>query len=542
MSSVPQEELSRDFPRTWARLPEEARQELWRVCDEPDDLPRLLRSLVARYGLPEFLPEMAELEGAVSACRRQGPDVAKHPSKLSLNPSLSLVQLSWKGLTELAAPEGEPEPAAANGNPELTLEETTSLVWWDPFRGRVRIEVASSEDLLAMKMVAEEMDARDLASEHGLRPSFLYTLLQRSRRKGLLLGPASGLQRPPEVAAGENSLAEAYRAAEIFTLQWHVTEVCDMRCRHCYGGDSAPRHMERETAERILREMAEFCRQKNVRGQITFTGGNPLLHPEFFELYQAAVNEGFLVAILGNPTDARTLERLVAIQPPALFQVSLEGLREHNDWIRQAGHYDRVLGFLDRLREHGVPSQVMLTLTRANMGQVLPLAEVLRERADRLTYNRISLVGSGASLQPPDREAYADFLGDYLQAAEDNPVLRLKDNLLNPALAAQGGEPFGGCTGFGCGAAFNFVALLPDGQVHACRKFPSPLGNIQEQSLTRIYDSPVAAAYRRAPEDCLGCPLGPVCRGCPAVVHSLGGDVFRDRDPYCPGRFEPMDN
>ena len=33
-------------------------------------------------------------------------------------------------------------------------------------------------------------------------------------------------------------------------------------------------------------------------------------------------------------------------------------------------------------------------------------------------------------------------------------------------------EPFGGCTGFGCGAAFNFMAVLPDGEVHACRKVP----------------------------------------------------------------------
>lgn len=52
----------------------------------------------------------------------------------------------------------------------------------------------------------------------------------------------------------------------------------------------------------------------------------------------------------------------------------------------------------------------------------------------------------------------------------------LKDNLFNLVLAEGGEAPFGGCTGNGCGAAFNFVTLLSDGEVHACRKFPSPLG------------------------------------------------------------------
>ncbi|MCF8040004.1 MAG: SPASM domain-containing protein, partial [Desulfohalobiaceae bacterium] len=93
---------------------------------------------------------------------------------------------------------------------------------------------------------------------------------------------------------------------------------------------------------------------------------------------------------------------------------------------------------------------------------------------------------------------------------------------------------FGGCTGFGCGAAFNFVSLLPDGEVHACRKFPSYLGNIFEQTFDDIYDSQQARAYRAGPAACRDCSIRPVCRGCPAVIQSLGLDVSKDRDPFCP--------
>ena len=60
------------------------------------------------------------------------------------------------------------------------------------------------------------------------------------------------------------------------------------------------------------------------------------------------------VSILGNPIDAATIERLLGIQRPTYYQVSLEGLREHNDSIRGSGHFDRVMDFLAEARRSGL--------------------------------------------------------------------------------------------------------------------------------------------------------------------------------------------
>ena len=73
----------------------------------------------------------------------------------------------------------------------------------------------------------------------------------------------------------------------------------------------------------------------------------------------------------------------------------------------------------------------MLTLTRDNLSQVLPLAEILRGRADLFTFNRLSLVGEGAGLKLPSKSDYIAFLEVYLEAANHNPVIALKDNLIN---------------------------------------------------------------------------------------------------------------
>ena len=176
---------------------------------------------------------------------------------------------------------------------------------------------------------------------------------------------------------------------------------------------------------------------------------------------------------------------------------------------------------------------VMLTLTADNVDQVLPLAGSLRGRVDLFTFNRLSQVGEGAELAGAPIENYPRFLDAYLDALPSNPHLGLKDSLLNLRRHQRGERLFGGCAGYGCGAAFNFVALTPDGEVHACRKFPSPLGNIFTTPLEDIYVSPLAQRYRLGPEQCRACPVRPVCGSCPAVIHSHGLDIFTDRDPHC---------
>lgn len=34
-------------------------------------------------------------------------------------------------------------------------------------------------------------------------------------------------------------------------------------------------------------------------------------------------------------------------------------------------------------------------------------------------------------------------------------------------------------------------------------------------------------------EECLNCEINPVCRGCRAIIHSHGLDIFNQKDPYC---------
>ncbi|MCL2778238.1 MAG: thio(seleno)oxazole modification radical SAM maturase SbtM [Polyangiaceae bacterium] len=321
-----------------------------------------------------------------------------------------------------------------------------------------------------------------------------------------------------------------------FTLQWHLTNACPYQCRHCYDRLDR-RELDLAQALAVVEDFRRFCRRHRVTPHVCLTGGDPLQYSHFWALYAAITKAEMRISILGNPISAARIERLMAIRPPDYYQVSLEGFEEHNDSIRGKGHFRRVMRFLEDARLLRLQTHVMLTLTQANVSHVVALGDFLRGRTPCFTFNRLSRVGNGAALALPTKEHYMRFLRSYLQSARHNPILRLKDNLFCLAVSddSRHGKRSGmrGCTGHGCGAAFNFVALLPDGEIHACRKFPSLIGNLHTSNMEAIYRSEAARRYRVGPGGCAKCKHRQHCNGCMAVVYGCGLDPLRARDPFC---------
>ena len=509
---------SRLDPGTWNRIVSDGLEE-----EKPDPFIERVRVQGRRAGAPEFVPDLARLEWSIRKIRKEETLFPDDPDGWTVNPSLHLLDLQWKNLVGCLRSDGGEAPEAGR---EFVI------LWKGSGNDEVRAMAASAEDLLMLKMVSEGIDRREIATMGALPVAAIDAAMERAAAKGILMAPRTRIRRDFRVAGDLPYRAEPFLASPAFTLQWHITQACDLHCRHCYDRSNRS-SLTVGQAMKILDDLEDFCRKKHVKGHVSFTGGNPLLHPDFSTIYGSAADRGFALAILGNPAPRERIEELIAIQRPDFFQVSLEGLSEYNDFIRGKGHFERVMAFFDLLRDLKIYSMVMLTLTKDNIGQVLPLCERLRGRADLFHFNRLSLVGEGASLELPVKDTYVSFLKAYLAASQENPVLGLKDNLVNILLRDRGLKPFGGCTGFGCGAAFNFLALLADGEVHACRKFPSAVGNAMVQTLEEIYDSDAARRYRAGCGECHPCSLRPVCGGCLAQAHSRGVNVFDKKDPYC---------
>lgn len=489
----------------------------------PDKLDILKNSL----DLPKFIIDLARIEWALHKIKQVASPIQQDVEILTVNPSLTLIPVSHKNLVLLI------DKKDSEVEYEIPVSEGIHIIIWrDPKTGKIQFREADGTDLLALKIAVENIGTKEAATIGGVKIETITAVLHQAISQGLLLSPKSLISRNYSLSQDDSTGLEEFISADTFTLQWHITQTCDLHCKHCYDrSDRNP--LPYDKALSILDDFNNFCYKMRVAGQVTFTGGNPMLYPDFMDIYREASEYGFGIAILGNPSPTHQIDKLLKIQKPLYFQLSMEGLEAHNDMIRGKGHFQRSLVFLDQLRDRHIYTMVMLTLSLDNLDQVLPLSNLLKDRTDFFTFNRLSTVGEGAHLQMAKPQEFQHFLKEYEAETHHNPVLGLKDNLFNIVRSQNEMDLFGGCTGYGCGAAFNFVSLLADGEVHACRKFPSSIGNIQKSRLFDIYHSDLAKKYRAGSSACQNCSLNIVCRGCLAIAHSYGLDVFQDKDPFC---------
>jgi selenobiotic family peptide radical SAM maturase len=282
---------------------------------DPDSFPDFLEHQ-GGPGIPKFLAGLAQIESS-----RHIAAAAVHPppstDALCINPGLQITPVAWKNLVPLFSRAKQRDLARVVPGSEIIIS------WRRPETGSLVTRVAGQGDLLALKLVAEEVDPDEAARQAGVAVGVIDAVLREAVRDGLLLSPPSRLRREAAIAAAAPD--PEYTSAEVFTLQWHLTQECDLHCRHCY--DRSKRSaFPYQRALTLLDELRAFCRSRFVRGQVSLSGGNPLLYPQFLDLYRAAAERDLMIAILGNASDRATIERIVDIRMPVYYQVSLEGL------------------------------------------------------------------------------------------------------------------------------------------------------------------------------------------------------------------------
>ena len=259
-----------------------------------EDFPGLLAETSPAGGRPDFLSDLARLEWARYQAGQKPAEGDPEPDRLIVNPALQLLQFSYKNLAPAA---GKAESVA----PEWGEERV--LVWRKAETGEVLSRAAREEDLLVLKIVLEEVALETAAAAGGIPAAAIEDALKRALGAGLLIAPRSKIRRDPAAYPHSVVRDREFLESSTFTLQWHITQACDLHCKHCY--DRSQRSpLTWEQGVKILNELDRFCREKRVQGQVSFTGGNPLLHPQFNELYRAARELGFGAAILGTPPPA----------------------------------------------------------------------------------------------------------------------------------------------------------------------------------------------------------------------------------------------
>jgi radical SAM protein with 4Fe4S-binding SPASM domain len=319
---------------------------------------------------------------------------------------------------------------------------------------------------------------------------------------------------------------------------WNVCMHCNMTCPHCYAAAvsrPSPSDLSTDEALHLLEELAG-C---GVR-VVIFSGGEPLLRPDLFELLARATALGISPQLSSNGVfiDAKVAERL-ARAGVAYVGISIDGVRDFNDAYRgmDGGQAAAVHG-LRCAKAADLRTGLRMTLTRRNTDQVEKMVELADAlSADRFYLSHLLYSGRGFHVADDDlaRSAARALLERVFEIAEDlargGKALRIvtgsndSDGVfllrwIERRYGAETAEPVhqllrerGGNS-----AGERVLNIDSRGRVHPDQFWRSSvLGDVREQKFATILQHPLRDQLRKRLEfitgRCAACGYRELCRG-----------------------------
>jgi radical SAM protein with 4Fe4S-binding SPASM domain len=335
-----------------------------------------------------------------------------------------------------------------------------------------------------------------------------------------------------------------------FFIQWHLTERCNLRCRHCYQGRRRTQEMTPGEVKHEIdgaNEMFQAWEKEHgilVSPSIHFTGGEPFLYGGLWDVVSYSKEKGYGVALMTNGCLIKREEAQRAFDLKISdIQVSLEGPPDLHDSIRGKGSFAAAAKGVEQLVGVGNRVSANVTLSRLNVGTIDETVEIARGMGFYgIGFSRMVPCGKGKGL-----------LDSFLTPRELKAAYQRIISLSHPSFEVVSGDPLAGTlletkipsgcnlTLSGCSAGFSGVTIASDGAVMPCRRIGLVAGNLRKKSLRAIWASSKLLWQLRNREsykgECGRCSLWPSCRGCRAVAYAYSltqgkADLFAD-DPQC---------
>ena len=341
---------------------------------------------------------------------------------------------------------------------------------------------------------------------------------------------------------------------------WNMTRRCNLRCVHCYSESQDKEYkgeLSTEEAKTFIRDLADF-----KAPVLLFSGGEPLIREDLFELGKFAQGMGMRTVISTNGTliDLDAAQRI----KDANFSyvgVSLDGIEANNDMFRgKKGAFDaalkgirncRQLGvnvglrftinklnfmdlprILDLLVEEGIPRCCIYHLVYSGRGRKLMeddlTHEETREAVDIIFDKTIEFHKKGLNIEVLTVDNHTDGVYLYQRVMRDNP--ERADEVLQ-LLRWNGGNS----SGIGIGNVDNL------GYVHADQFWKHySFGNVRERKFSEIWmdtsDELMRGLKNRKPllkGKCAECKYLDICNGNFRVrAEAVYNDIWAE-DPAC---------
>ncbi len=291
---------------------------------------------------------------------------------------------------------------------------------------------------------------------------------------------------------------------KLTALYLHITNRCNLQCSYCYRESSPDLAVLHDPGK--LCGLLEYVKPFAMpRMEVSFSGGEPLMHPGFREIAAISSRLEYTNRLLTNGTlITDEMADFIAAHFRSV-KVSLDGPNDEiHSQTRGRGNFARVVRSIERLAERGVKVSVQVTLTKS----ALPHANEVKDALPALPnvavrFTPLLPMGRGTGME-----------SEYI----DN------DEFYNFASGQGSGTRYtrGQCNR-SCHAGMGSLSIAENGDVYPCHLFHSSefhFGNIFHDPFEEIFFGDKVKAFTRSMDVEQN---NPICRECEVRFLCAGG-------------------
>ena len=203
---------------------------------------------------------------------------------------------------------------------------------------------------------------------------------------------------------------------------WNSTKTCNLKCMHCYMQSDAQKYKDELTtaeAKKFIDDLADF----NVP-VLLFSGGEPLIRPDFFELAEYAQKKGVRPTLSTNGTlITREVAQRIKDIGVGYVGISLDGLKDVNDKFRGVeGAYERAMEGIQNCVAVGQRVGLRFTINHHNIMELDNIFDFIEEKGiNRVWFYHLVYSGRG------EKMVNQDVTPEQSRKAMDTIIRRTRD-------------------------------------------------------------------------------------------------------------------
>lgn len=321
---------------------------------------------------------------------------------------------------------------------------------------------------------------------------------------------------------------------------FELSPVCNFNCKMCYV------RRTREEVQSHYRKMVTYEQwihiAKEAREQgmlfLLLTGGEPLLWPDFWQLYEELIKMGFLISINtnGSMIDELAIEKFKKY-PPKRINITLYGGSDetYERLCGIKGVYGKVIKAIEGLQEAKIPVKLSCSLTPDNQSDLEKMINYAKEKKLILqvaTYmfppirKDESMVGENNRFTP--KEAAYNRLKCYKLQNGKEKYIEYLNQILNGYTLPLGldetcVDPLDGKIRCRAGKASFWITW--DGYLTPCGLMINPQSDLYKETFSEAWESIVTQSEALVTTGiCNNCSNVEICHPCTAIALAETGE------------------